>query len=1333
MYECEYMKSNVLFRFCLASVALIMAFIVSPTAFAKKQWTFMVYLDADNNLEEYGISDFLEMSSVGSDDNVDIVVQMDRIPKYDTSYGDWTDTRRGLVAKNDEPDTSWGESIGEANMGDGDTLKAFVNWAVENYPSDKYALILWNHGGGWRSRRENLLRALKSSRTSMDVRRVMSELNSVRGDPMDKFDHPPYKAICWDDTNDGDNLYTSEVQEALDAADQDVDLIGMDACLMAMVEVAHQFRSTGADVMAGSEATEPGAGWPYDTILENLVNASSSTAQELGSIIVEDYYRYYSGQTQSAVDLGLADELATLTKSFVETAVSSWQTNVDDVKSAATSLKQKTRDMVVAEKHGDNYSQSNGLSVYFPLDGPSDDYVTANVDFAGDAGWRSFLETYASTLRTSWLGTARLTCDTYCGEPYVDLYDFANKVATFSDPNLYSATSSVNQFTTTGTAQGWKSDDGAWEYSLPFTFTYYGTDYSSLWVSANGFLDLSEDGDLANSAYSGWNNTPANLLKYKVIAPLWYDLDTSSGDIYIEESNDSVLIRWEATSRLSGGAVNVEVTLYSAGGVEFSYGGGNADLIEYSTLYSPCVGLSAGDKGHYDFGEYTYLGSTSLTDADTLTFSPKEVTTYTLTMGASPTVAGTTDPESSATLTENEEKNIVATANDGYLFSSWSASPSENVAFGSAGATSATTTVTLTGDATVTAVFSEASKPVIALNSDSEHWSYDSGTGNYSLTLSIDYGETVPPETFQVFNGNPDTLLNYFISSGASWVKSSVSQGDSVSEDDKDPVVLTFATSQLAAGDHSASVRVACENATNSPILVQVALTVGSPQIPKGGLNVGLTAGDTQGITKTNNNQVSFWGDSSGLNHDAEQRKSKLQPTLVNTIAGKSVLYFNGGNLMTIEDSSTINSGGPYTERTIVIAFRTSFDITSRQMLFEQGDSKRGFNAYIEESQIKLNAWNLTNDGDSGTPWGPVTLTGNVTQESYQTLIFFYDQPNNMISALLNGVSLGEATGVGKLYGSKQGVAIGALDGSSYFQGRSRCGGFKGYICEFYYYDETLSDADTQSLLVNLADKFTKTFSAINQFDLWMTASKGTDVSDDEHEVASWSDNSFHHILFSQNSSKRKPWFDADLISNDNEAAGLIFDGNNDFLNTGNHEAINSSKAPYAEKTLFVVFQTGADIYSPQAVWSQGDKRSGLNVCVENGQVVLNAWNFRRRRGTVDWGGATLYASVDVNTPYCAQLELNQPASKFVGYLTKMKANETKTSLGKVVTVGKIPSHPPPSLGCVRSSSYGCNDGKRGAYFNGAIMEVIMYNDILTDAQVVEVDNYLNGKYIASQ
>jgi len=52
---------------------------------AAASWTFMVYLDGDNNLESCGVEDFMEMASVGSNAQVNIVVQFDRGTKSDAS------------------------------------------------------------------------------------------------------------------------------------------------------------------------------------------------------------------------------------------------------------------------------------------------------------------------------------------------------------------------------------------------------------------------------------------------------------------------------------------------------------------------------------------------------------------------------------------------------------------------------------------------------------------------------------------------------------------------------------------------------------------------------------------------------------------------------------------------------------------------------------------------------------------------------------------------------------------------------------------------------------------------------------------------------------------------------------------------------------------------------------------------------------------------------------------------------------------------------------------------------------------------------------------------
>ncbi|RLG81477.1 MAG: hypothetical protein DRO09_01950, partial [Thermoprotei archaeon] len=224
-----------------------------------RQWTFMVYLDAANNLEGVGIEDFLEMSSVGSTTDVAIIVLMDRISGYDTSYGDWTDTRIFYVEQGDEPyDTTADESWGERNMGDPQTIVDFVTWCVANYPAEHYALILWDHGGG-------------------------------------------LSGVCWDEDNGDDNINLFELRNALETIYTDLgmklDILGFDACLMGMIEVAYQCRDY-VDYIVFSQEYEPGDGWPYDDILDPLVNNPAMSPADFAVLIAQKYVESYNGGSQ---------------------------------------------------------------------------------------------------------------------------------------------------------------------------------------------------------------------------------------------------------------------------------------------------------------------------------------------------------------------------------------------------------------------------------------------------------------------------------------------------------------------------------------------------------------------------------------------------------------------------------------------------------------------------------------------------------------------------------------------------------------------------------------------------------------------------------------------------------------------------------------------------------------------------------------------------------------------------------------------------------------------------------------------------------------------------
>ena len=152
-----------------------------------------------------------------------------------------------------------------------------------------------------------------------------------------------------------------------------------------------------------------------------------------------------------------------------------------------------------------------------------------------------------------------------------------------------------NQFSVVGTAQNWNSDDGTWDYTLPFAFPFFGASYTTVTVCANAWLNF---GTWTGSSYY---NTDADLIANKRIAAMWDDLRTDGGgthNIYIHTGvPGQVTFRWDATTYSGGYQCNVSCTLYSDGKIAFHYGSGNNPV-------SPTIGISNGDGTHYLLSTY---------------------------------------------------------------------------------------------------------------------------------------------------------------------------------------------------------------------------------------------------------------------------------------------------------------------------------------------------------------------------------------------------------------------------------------------------------------------------------------------------------------------------------------------------------------------------------------------------------------------------------------------------------------------------------------------------------------------------------------------------------
>ncbi|MBF0545708.1 MAG: hypothetical protein HQM08_14790 [Candidatus Riflebacteria bacterium] len=268
-----------------------------PASQGKKTWTILFYINADNDLERFGLMNMKQMEKIGSSDKINLVVQLDRLKQGEgnsISDGNWVGARRYFVTKNSDPAKLGSQmvmNLGEVDMGNPKSLADFLTWGVKTYPAERVAVIIWNHGMGWQgvSMDEESNRYLRLPDVSWALREGQKVLSQENGKPS-KFA-----------------------------------LLDFDACLMATLEVAYELSDT-VDFLTASQETEPGTGMPYADYLAPLAANPQMEPREFAKILVEKYVAAYSKKgsftnkvikgtsvTKSAIDLGKIPELVKLT------------------------------------------------------------------------------------------------------------------------------------------------------------------------------------------------------------------------------------------------------------------------------------------------------------------------------------------------------------------------------------------------------------------------------------------------------------------------------------------------------------------------------------------------------------------------------------------------------------------------------------------------------------------------------------------------------------------------------------------------------------------------------------------------------------------------------------------------------------------------------------------------------------------------------------------------------------------------------------------------------------------------------------------------------------
>ncbi|MDO8755237.1 MAG: clostripain-related cysteine peptidase [Anaerolineales bacterium] len=351
------------------------------------EWTIISYSAADDEvLEENMWFDINEMELVGSNPQLNIVVQIDRYPGAFSGDGDWSDTRRYLIVQDNDMSSITSpivESIGEVDTGDPQTLIDFVTWAIQNYPAKKYALVMSDHGGGWTGGFSDMSSA---SYSDLSIPEIVSALEQIR-------------------------------QQTGIA---NFELIGFDACLMGQIEVFGSLYPY-SNYMVASEEVIPGYGWSYGAWLDQLAQNPAMDGRGLSQSIISTYVINDALLTEArasaeeiaqeestttlsaiesarmpdvigamnqfvsaiaAIDQSVVAEARTYTRSYTSlfgekvspsfidlgnfSDVLISMTDDADVQQAAAQLQTAISSAVVSEKHGQNMSGSNGIAFHFP-------------------------------------------------------------------------------------------------------------------------------------------------------------------------------------------------------------------------------------------------------------------------------------------------------------------------------------------------------------------------------------------------------------------------------------------------------------------------------------------------------------------------------------------------------------------------------------------------------------------------------------------------------------------------------------------------------------------------------------------------------------------------------------------------------------------------------------------------------------------------------------------------------------------------------------------------------------------------------------------------------
>jgi hypothetical protein len=361
---------------------------------AVSEWNFLVRISADDPsaTKAPGIYQALVAAAEAlKSSTINVLVELVTVTPPATKAGaERTLIMNGVATKTTVPPP--------VNTGDPASLIAFRDWAKQ-FPAKKTALIIYGHGDGiedWHEPQDLVLpdpvQRIAPAQSFLDALTVPELGKAVRGDPA-------------------------------------IHLIGLDACLMGMAEVAYEIRSAGQVVVA-SELEDAAEGWPYPAILQELSKNVTMSAAELAHVIVDRYEKAAPSPPRviAGVRLDAMAEVAKQWKALLPQLQQLQQANRSGVEAARNSVPDcmhrpyyDVRSLLAALSPlglpvanaiaaidkatlevrslgaGSTY---HGMSLYFPNTASDKKTIPAyrKIAFATDTGWADFLQTWLAPL-----------------------------------------------------------------------------------------------------------------------------------------------------------------------------------------------------------------------------------------------------------------------------------------------------------------------------------------------------------------------------------------------------------------------------------------------------------------------------------------------------------------------------------------------------------------------------------------------------------------------------------------------------------------------------------------------------------------------------------------------------------------------------------------------------------------------------------------------------------------------------------------------------------------------------------------------------------------------